>query len=157
MGIIFLWIVIKRLSRLIFFWETTPASGSRPPPPHGFNASGVGCVEVRRPVPARVTPGRPRSLPGFALCPRICRDGWLHRLWGDTPREKSWITLQGKLVRPKLASVRWGAANNGSFLSHSDFKGRLSDCSEFYFVVDHWGNSQMFSHTRHHYSGSSTR
>lgn len=143
--------------KIFFFWVTTPASshvhhvrGSSPRP----TLMHLGWAEWRY---GDVTPGRPCSLPGFALCPRICRDCWLHRLQGDMRREKSWITLQGKLVRPKLVSVRWGAANNGSFLSDSDFKGRLSDCSELYFVVDHWGNSQMFSHMRHHYSGSRTR
>lgn len=55
-----------------------------------------------------------------------------------------------------MLCVGGGAVNNGSFLSDSNFKGRLSDCSELYFVVDDGGNSQMFSHMRHHYSGSST-
>lgn len=117
MGFIFLYFVIKNIIKNYFFLRDNTSLQSCPPwqrefsprpPSPTFNASGVSWVKVRRPVPPRVTPGRPRSLPGFALCPRICRDGRLHRLRGDTRTEKTCITLQGKLVRPKLVSVRWG-------------------------------------------------
>lgn len=62
-----------------------------------------------------------------------------------------------KLARAESSYTASRAEHNGSFLSGRDFKGPLSDYSELDFVVDHWGNSQMFSHTRHHYRGSRSR
>lgn len=67
-------------------------------------------------------------------------------------RGKCW-----KLARAESGYTASRAEHNGSFLSGRNFKGPLSDYSELDFVVDHWGNSQMFSHTRHHYRGSRTR
>lgn len=52
--------------------------------------------------------------------------------------KKDLYRIAGKISETKVGvSVCWGAANNGSFLSDSNFKALLSDCSELYFVVDH--------------------
>lgn len=121
--------------------------------------SRVGWVKVKWPAPPLHDPRRQCTLPRLCSLPSYIPRSPAFR--GSRERgegEKSCITLQGKISETKVGlSVCWGAANNGSFLSERDFKGWLSDCSELYFVVDHWGNSQMFSHTRHHYGGSSTQ